>query len=70
MRTLKRITSSLTQLSRALAPISITTDHCKRCDRETRWMVNLAHGYFRCLECDTAPEEKTPSKQDKAHHRA
>lgn len=57
MNALKRITHSLSQLSRALAPTHVTTGYCKRCDRETRWMVNLARGYFRCLECDAASED-------------
>lgn len=57
MSVLKKIAGSLSLVSRALAPTHLASGHCKRCGRETRWTVNLARGYVRCLECETNGEE-------------
>lgn len=75
MNTFKKITRSLSQVSRALAPTHIASSHCKRCGHETRWMVNLARGHFRCLECNASPEkanaeQEVPSGQDEPLQRA
>ncbi|PSQ90165.1 MAG: hypothetical protein BRD45_00445 [Bacteroidetes bacterium QS_8_64_10] len=58
MSFLKKITGSLNYLSAALSQEHVTHGHCKRCGRETRWVVDLGYGRVRCANCRDRPNRE------------